>query len=190
MELCDKIKEIRNKFGLTQEGLAEKLNVSRQAVAKWEMGNGVPDTENLKTMSRLFGISIDTLLDNESDVSLMVLHQEINIKDYGKGITEQHKNLINKNFDDSWKVYVLTFDNKFGSAEDIVDTLTWGFSSITNVISAFKTSHYLAVKENYKLFVSISKKSIDIKSLNSNTNIKKFNLDNKTYFNFGEFKRI
>ena len=62
MELCDKIKEIRNKFGLTQEGLAEKLNVSRQAVAKWEMGNGVPDTENLKTMSRLFGISIDTLL--------------------------------------------------------------------------------------------------------------------------------
>lgn len=189
MELCDKIKEIRNKFGLTQEGLAEKLNVSRQAVAKWEMGNGVPDTENLKTMSRLFGISIDTLLDNESDVPLMVLHQEINIKDYGKRNTEQHKNLINKNFDDSWKVYVLTFDNKFGSAEDIVDTLTWGFSSITNVISAFKTSHYLAVKENYKLFVSISKKSIDIKSLNSNTNIKKFNLENKTYFNFGEFKR-
>lgn len=37
MELCDKIKKIRNKFGLTQEGLAEKLNVSRQAVAKWEM---------------------------------------------------------------------------------------------------------------------------------------------------------
>lgn len=45
MELCDKIKEIRSKFGLTQENLAEKLNVSRQAISKWEIGNGVPDTE-------------------------------------------------------------------------------------------------------------------------------------------------
>lgn len=119
----------------------------------------------------------------------MILHQEINIKDYGKGITEQHKNLINKNFDNNWKIYVLTFDNTFGTAEDIVDTLTFGLSSITNVISAFKTSHYLAIKENHKLFISISKESIDIKLLDSNTNIKKFNLDNKTYFNLCEFKR-
>lgn len=119
----------------------------------------------------------------------MVLHQEINIKDFGKGITEQHKNIINKNFDSSWKVYVLTFDNKAFSAEDIVDTLTWGFSSITNVISAFKTFHYLAVKDNCKLFVSISKKSIDIKYLNLETNIKKFSLGNKTYFNVAELKR-
>lgn len=189
MELCDKLKEIRKKFELTQEGLAEKLNVSRQAVAKWESGNGVPGTESLKMMSKLFAISIDSLLDNESDIPLMLLHQEINIKDYGKGITEQHKNIINKNFDNSWRVYVLTFTNKTGSAEDIVDTLTWGLSSITNVISAFKTSHYLAVKENKKLFVSISKKMIDVKVLNSDTNIKKFNLDNKTYFNVCEFKR-
>ena len=189
MDLGEKIKEIRKKFGLTQEELAEKLNVSRQAVAKWEMGSGVPDTENLKSISKLFGTSIDSLLDNETDIPLMVLHQEINLKDYGKGINEQHTNLLKKNFDESWKIYILTFDNKTGSAEDIVDLLTWGFSSITNVISAFKTTPYLAVKDNYKLFVTISKNSIDIKSLNSNINIKKFNLDNKTYYNFGELKR-
>lgn len=189
MDLGSKIKEIRKNFGLTQEDLAEKINVSRQAVAKWEMGNGVPDTDNLKVISKLFGISIDTLLDNKSDIPLMVLHQEINLKDFGKGLTEQHKNLLNKNFDESWKVYVLTFDNKLFSAEDIVDTLTWGFSSITNVISAFKETPYLVVKDDYKLFVTITKNSIDIKRLNTDTNIKKFNLDNKTYYNMAEMKR-
>ena len=189
MDLGEKIKEIRKKFGLTQEELAEKLNVSRQAVAKWEMGNGLPDTENLKSISKLFGTSIDCLLDNETEIPLMVLHQEINLKDYGKGINEQHKNLLNKNFDASWKIYILTFDNKTGSVEDIVDTLTFGFSSITNIISAFKTIPYLVVKDDYKLFITISKNSMDIKSLNSNINIKKFNLDNKTYYNLGELKR-
>lgn len=189
MDLGNKIKQIRKRFGLTQEVLAEKLNVSRQAIAKWEIGRGMPDVENLQAMSNLFGISIDALLDHQTEIPLMVLHQEINIKDFGKGITEQHKNIINKNFDSSWKVYVLTFDNKAFSAEDIVDTLTWGFSSITNVISAFKTFHYLAVKDNCKLFVSISKKSIDIKYLNLETNIKKFSLGNKTYFNVAELKR-
>lgn len=189
MDLSEKIKEIRKKFGLTQEELAEKLNVSRQAVAKWEMGNGVPDTENLKSISRLFGTSIDSLLDNETDIPLMILHQEINLKDNGKGINEQYINLLNKNFDESWKIYILTFDNKAFGVEDIVDTLTFGLSSIGNIISAFKSTHYLVVKDNHKLFVTITKNSMDIKSLNSNTNIKKFNLENKTYYNIGELKR-
>lgn len=64
MDLGNKIKQIRKRFGLTQEVLAEKLNVSRQAIAKWEIGKGMPDVENLQAMSNLFGISIDALLDH------------------------------------------------------------------------------------------------------------------------------
>ena len=189
MILGEKIKSIRKSFGFTQEELAEKLNVSRQAIAKWEMEGGMPDTENLKALSKLFGVSIDSLLDNDADMPLVLLHQEINISDFGKGINEQQKNVINKNFDKNWKVYVLTSDLKFLSAEDIIETITYGISELPNVIKAFKEFHYLAVKDNYRLFVTVTKNMIDIKTLPSDTNIKKFELDNRVYSSISELAR-
>ena len=62
--VSEKLKELRKKSGLTQEQLAEKLNVSRQAVTKWESGLGLPDIENLKNISLIFHVSTDPLLDN------------------------------------------------------------------------------------------------------------------------------
>ena len=62
METKDVIKSIREKNNLTQEQLAERIYVSRQAVSRWENGETLPDTEQLKTLSREFGISINTLL--------------------------------------------------------------------------------------------------------------------------------
>ena len=49
-------------MGLSQEGLAERLHVSRQAVTKWETGAGVPDVENLMEIADVFGLSMDELL--------------------------------------------------------------------------------------------------------------------------------
>ncbi len=60
--LSQKIKELRKKNGLTQEELADKLNVSRQAVTKWESGEGVPDIENLQNLSLYFHVSVDYLI--------------------------------------------------------------------------------------------------------------------------------
>ena len=70
--LSVKLKELRKKHALTQEQLAEKLNVSRQAVAKWESGAGMPDIENLKNISLVFHVSTDSLLDVriEKDITL------------------------------------------------------------------------------------------------------------------------
>ena len=67
MNLGEKIKECRKQAGFSQEQLAERLNVSRQAITKWETDAGLPDTENLKELSRIFGISIDYLLDNNNE---------------------------------------------------------------------------------------------------------------------------
>ncbi len=65
MTFAEKLKSIRKKAGLSQEQLAEKLGVSRQAVTKWETETGIPDIENMMAISALFDISIDELLSNE-----------------------------------------------------------------------------------------------------------------------------
>ena len=62
MEANEILKTLREKHGLTQEQLAEKVLVTRQAVSRWENGETQPNTETLKLLSRLFDVSINTLL--------------------------------------------------------------------------------------------------------------------------------
>ena len=62
METKDVIHELRTKNGLSQDELAEKVFVTRQAVSRWENGDTVPGTETLKLLSKLFDVSINTIL--------------------------------------------------------------------------------------------------------------------------------
>ena len=62
METKDMIRELRTKKGLSQDELAEKVFVTRQAVSRWETGETTPNTETLKLLSKLFDVSINTLL--------------------------------------------------------------------------------------------------------------------------------
>ena len=62
METKNVILELRNRSGLSQEELAEKVFVTRQAVSRWETGDTVPNTETLKLLSKLFDVSINELL--------------------------------------------------------------------------------------------------------------------------------
>lgn len=66
MTFAENLKMLRKQAGMSQEQLAEKIGVSRQAVTKWETGAGIPDIENIMAISTLFDISIDDLLSNES----------------------------------------------------------------------------------------------------------------------------
>ena len=65
MTFAEKLKSLRKQASMSQEQSAEKLGVSRQAVTKWETDTGIPDLENIKSISSLFDISIDELLSNE-----------------------------------------------------------------------------------------------------------------------------
>ena len=65
MTLEEQIKHYRKQAGLSQEKMAEKIGVSRQAITKWENGTGTPDIANLMAIADLFQISIDELLSNE-----------------------------------------------------------------------------------------------------------------------------
>ena len=62
MIFADKLIRLRKKNGWSQEELAEKLNVSRQAVSKWESAQTVPELEKLLQLSALFGVTTDYLL--------------------------------------------------------------------------------------------------------------------------------
>lgn len=67
MTFAEKLKSIRKQAGMSQEKLAEKLGVSRQAVTKWETNMGIPDVENIMAIAALFDISIDELLGKEKE---------------------------------------------------------------------------------------------------------------------------
>lgn len=62
MDISTQIKQLRKKNNLTQESFAKKIYVSRQAVSKWESGRGIPDIENIISISETFNVSLDKLI--------------------------------------------------------------------------------------------------------------------------------
>ena len=67
MKLSEKLYSLRKKNGLSQEQLAERLNVSRQAISKWESGISVPESEKLVVISSYFNVSVDYLVKDEME---------------------------------------------------------------------------------------------------------------------------
>ena len=71
MDLGKKILELRKKENLSQEQLAEKINVTRQTISKWELNETTPDIKQAKELSRLFKISLDELTENDMTTLVM-----------------------------------------------------------------------------------------------------------------------
>ena len=67
MTLDKKLTRLRKKAGLSQAEVSEELDVSRQAVTKWETGQSRPSTENLQSLSKLYNVPIEYLLDDSKD---------------------------------------------------------------------------------------------------------------------------
>jgi transcriptional regulator with XRE-family HTH domain len=67
MKLADKLVYLRKKQGLSQLKLAEMMNVSRQAISRWETGIAVPSAENLKYLGNLYNVSLDYLFNDDVD---------------------------------------------------------------------------------------------------------------------------
>jgi len=80
MEFHEKLQQLRKQQGMTQEQLAERLYVSRTAISKWESGRGYPNLDSLKSISRLFSVSIDELLSNDELIVLAETENRSNIR--------------------------------------------------------------------------------------------------------------
>ena len=100
MEFNNKLYELRKQKGLSQEELANRLNVSRQTVSKWEVGESTPDMEKLVAISELFDISLDELVLNKvsekEDASEHIVKSELysDIKEHV--LTEDNKKKAKK----------------------------------------------------------------------------------------------
>ena len=66
IEIANRLVGLRKKAGLSQEELADKLGLSRQAVSKWERAEASPDTDNLICLAKLYGVSLDDLLNTDA----------------------------------------------------------------------------------------------------------------------------
>lgn len=99
---------------LSQEGLAEKLNVTRQTVSNWELGQTTPDIQQVKNISKIFKISLDDLTDNKLEFELTKNSNNILQNIIGK----EFLLLMDDNYPDSYinnniKVKVLDVNNSF-----------------------------------------------------------------------------
>ena len=80
IKIANRLVELRKKNGLSQEELANKLGISRQAVSKWERAEASPDTDNLICLAKLYGISLDDLLNSDESLEDIAFDQRMNSK--------------------------------------------------------------------------------------------------------------
>ena len=92
IETANRLYELRKKNGLSQEELADKLGISRQAVSKWERAEASPDTDNLILLAKLYGITLDELLNTEDAKDLAMENQESgNLEEVAENKKEEPK---------------------------------------------------------------------------------------------------
>ena len=78
MALSEKLYTLRRKSGLSQEQLAEQLNVSRQAISKWEAGQSIPESDKLLSISNYFNVSLDYLMKEDETQDTISEKEHIN----------------------------------------------------------------------------------------------------------------
>lgn len=183
MTLGRKIKEARGRFGLSQEQLAEKINVSRSAVAKWESDNGIPDVENIKLLACIFNLSIDYLLDEEGIADEYVIREPYNLSDYSKGSKKKKKDMVVCSKFPNARIYTLIGKVKLSKNEKIVDNVLgfftnspFGIPEFINGMKNLDKEFYLVETDDKQYFVTVYDEFIETRSLDKRITENKFEL--------------
>ena len=183
MTFGEKLKEARKQAGLSQEQLAEKLNVSRSAVAKWETDKGMPDVNNLKVISRLPGVSVDHLLDDGEQLSFSETREAIDLDEYEKtGRCRDRKDAVclAKN-EGATAIYALLRTKKLNAWEHIIDFIAGaGVVDVLDAVNDF-ASCYLIEKNGRQYLVRIDKEFITTAELAATVDPKKFVMGSNLY---------
>lgn len=186
MTLGEKLKEIRKRFGLSQEQLAELMNVSRQAITKWETDVGIPDVSNLQELSKVFGLTVDYLLNDENELPTLQLRKVLD-KDKYKNKISSYASILKEYYGEPYEVYNLVRRKKMTRLEWILDLFTWGIHGDIDGISDL-SPYYLVKKDNLKLLVNIKDWVLEVIELPNSTNDKKFTCGGNKFINCGRLK--
>ena len=186
MTFGEKLKNARKNAGLSQEQLAEKLCVSRAAVAKWETDKGLPDIMNLKAISKLLDVSIDTLLNDGEQTDLTSVKEAIDLNSlelYGRARCKHDVAVLNR-FPQAEHIHQLSLIHQLNKIEWWADFLTCGLYTMIWGISHWKTwtgHYYLVDQGNRQFFVEVNDEFIIANSLPKPINKNKFYIGDRQY---------
>lgn len=191
-----KLKDARKKAGLTQEQLAEKLAVSRQAVTKWESDKGLPDVENWKTLSKVLNVSIDYLLDNGEQLDLSVTREEITVSGGIIKRTAQKDNIVLEKFKGG-EIRRLMAKQILTKTERVVgnvlgflgDAVPFGIPEFLNDMKNIDKAFYLVNFPDKQYFVMVTDEFIESRLLAERITRKKFVVGNIRFNDCGVVKR-
>ena len=187
MTLGQKLKEIRKRFGLSQESLAEIMNVSRQAITKWESDEGLPDVSNLQELSKVFNLTVDYLLDNDNSLPALSMKKTLD-KDKYEMNQKGYTTILNDYYAEPWEITELLKSKKHSKLGWIVSDFVVGAGAMEAMDSLDdRTPYYLIKKDGLKLLVNIHDYILEVIELPTNTNDKKFTYGKN---NFKQFKKI
>ena len=186
MTFGEKLKDARKNAGLSQEQLAEKLCVSRAAVAKWETDKGLPDIMNLKAIGKLLDVSIDALLDDGQAATLMVTKetidlQSLELKDRARC---KHDVAVLNRFPQADHIYQLSLIHQLNKIEWWADFLTCGLYTMIWGISHWKTwtgHYYLVDQGSRQFFVEVTEEFITATVLLTPITKRKFYIGDRQY---------
>ena len=184
MTLGEKIRYARKNCGLSQGQLAEKLCVSRSAIAKWETDKGMPDVENLKTLSRLLQVSVDSLLDDSAD-SGSGIRETYNLAAFGRGCKKVKKDrMMGQRFPGA-TIHPLLGRPELPAEDGIVDRsrgfltpLPFGASEYLKSVKELDRDFYLVEQEDEQLFVTVTDEFLQIHPMRQKQAEKAFRLGN------------
>ena len=185
MTLGEKIKEARKQSGLSQEQLAEKMSVSRSAIAKWETDKGLPDIDNLKALAGFLNVSVDYLLDDGERIDELVTREAYDLASYGKGSKKKKKDrVIREKFPDA-EIYTLLGNLKLTKSEKVIDNLLGFFTDAPfgtpELINSFKNmdkEFYLVARAGNQFLVTVTDEFIETRKLTKPITADKFEIGN------------
>jgi len=167
MTLGEKIRETRRKCGLSQEQLAERLSVSRSAIAKWETDKGLPDVGNLKILARLLNVSVDQLLDETQAVDDLVIRETYQLAAYGYGCKRVKKDrVVRSKFPDA-VIYPLLARQELADLGSLADNTPDCRENPLDRVKNTDKAFYLIEKDARQFVVTVTDVYVEIQPLES-----------------------
>jgi transcriptional regulator with XRE-family HTH domain len=205
MTFGEKLKKARIESGYTQNELANKLTVSRAAIAKWESDRGMPDVTNLKAIAETLSVSMDYLLDDGNMLDFSETKKPIDLAKYedGKKLSRLKKveikeRIIREEYPDAEIIRLTLTEIKNSKRETIADKFIGWFALILGGIPLFGTQefgklansfdqqYYLVNEEKAQYFVLLTDEHLISRTIMDRITDKEFEIEDKKFLVVGK----